>query len=109
MKYCSRIVLVDNDLEVFTPEAVELIKLIDTLKSVKAAASTLKISSAKAWKYIRAIEKCLGESAIVKTRGVDIDGYHVHISPSCRSLLEKYDNFLKQSEAAIKKNFDLIF
>ena len=109
MKYCSRIVLVDNENEFFTPEAVELIKLIDTQKSIKAAADVMKISDGEAKKYIKAIEKYLGESAVVKTRGADVDGYNVHISPACRSLLEKYENFLKQSEAAIKKNFDLIF
>ena len=48
MKYCSRIVLVDNENEFFTPEAVELIKLIDTQKSIKAAADVMKISDGPA-------------------------------------------------------------
>ena len=108
MEYCSRIVLIDKGAEVFGPEAMELVKLVDTQKSIKDAASTMKISSAKAWKYIRAIEQYLGESAIVKSRG-GADSYNVHISPACRSLLEKYESFEKQSQEATEKFFKQIF
>lgn len=108
MEFCSRIVLVDKGAEVFGPEAKELVKLIDTQKSIKGAAATMKISTAKAWKYIRAIEKCLGEAAVVKSnRGTD--GYTVHISPACRSLLEKYESFEKKSQGATEEFFKQIF
>lgn len=108
MEYKSRIVLVDKEAEVFGPEAMELIKLIEIQKSVGAAADVMKISTAKAWKYIRTIEKALGEAAVVKNnRGTD--KYTVHISPACRSLLEKYENFKKKSEAAIQKYYEQIF
>ena len=108
MDYCSRIILIDKDTEVFGPEAMELIKLIDTQKSIKGAAATMKISNAKAWKYIRAVEKTLGEAAVVKRAG-GADSYNVHISPACRSLLEKYENFVKKSDEATKKFFNQIF
>lgn len=108
MNYNSRIVLVEDNVEVMGPEALELIKLIDTQKSVGAAAATLKISTARAWKYIRAIEKHLGESAVVKNnRGTD--NYTTHISPACRAFVEKYENFIKKNETAIAKNFEQIF
>ena len=90
------------------PEAMKLIKLIDEQKSIKSAASIMKISTARAWKYIRAVEKTLGESAVVKSASV-VDSYSIHISPACRNLLDKYEKFLKQSEAAVKKNYDVIF
>ena len=108
MEYCSRIVLVDKDAEVFGPEAMELIKLIDTEKSIKGAAATMKISTAKAWKYIRAIEKYLDEGAIVKSHS-NVDNYSVHISPACRNLLEKYENFVAKSAAATDVYFKQIF
>ena len=108
MEYKSRIVLVDKEAEVFGPEAMELIKLIDIQKSVGAAADAMKISTAKAWKYIRTIEKSLGEAAVVKT-DTGKDKYKVHISPACRGLLEKYENFKKKSEAAIQKYYEQIF
>lgn len=108
MEYCSRIVLVDKGVEVFGPEAKELIKLIDTQKSIKGAAATMKISTARAWKYIRAIEKAIGEGAIVKNnRGAD--SYNVHISPACRNLLEKYESFEKQCQGAAEEYFKQIF
>ena len=108
MNFNSRIVLVDKEAEVFGPEAMELIKLVDIQKSVKAAAEAMKISTAKAWKYIRAIEKHLGESAVVKNnRGTD--KYNIHISPACRSLLEKYESFIKKSEAAIEEYYKQSF
>ncbi len=109
MDYCSRIVLVDNGVEVFSREAMELVKLIDTEKSIKDAASTLKISTAKAWKLIRAIEKGLGEKAVVKSRTDGVDGYNVHISPACRNLLEKYSAFESKSQEAIKAFYNQIF
>ena len=108
MEYCSRIVLINKGVEVFGPEAMELVKLIDTQKSIKGAAATMKISSARAWKYIRAIEQYIGEGAIVKSnRGAD--NYSVHISPACRSLLEKYEAFVKKSAAATDEFFKQIF
>ena len=108
MEYKSRIVLVDKEAEVFGPEAMELIKLIEIQKSVGAAADVMKISTAKAWKYIRTIEKAIGETAVVKNNR-STDKYTVHISPACRSLLEKYENFKKKSEAAIQKYYEQIF
>ena len=108
MEYCSRIVLIDNDVEFFGPEALELVKLIDTEKSIEDAAKTLKISKAKASKYIKAVENYLREPAIVKSRK-SADSYNVHISPACRDLVDKYENFLAKNEEAIKKNFEQIF
>ncbi len=109
MDYCANIVLVEKGAEVFSAETLELLKLIDTEKSIKGAAASMKISSAKAWKMIRAIEKCLGESAVVKSRSEGVDGYNVHISPACRGLLSKYEDFNKKSQAAVKELFDRIF
>ena len=108
MEFCSRIVLIDKGAEVFGPEAMELVKLIDTEKSIKGAAATMKISNAKAWKYIRAIEQYLKEAAVVKSRS-NVDSYSVHISPACRSLLEKYEDFVKKSNAATEEFFKQVF
>ena len=109
MEYCSRIDLVENGSVFFDKEAMELLKLIDTEKSIDDAAKTLKISTAKAKRIIKAIEKALGEKAVIKTRNAGVDGYNVHISPACRGLLEKYAEFTKKSEEAIKKVFNQIF
>ena len=109
MEYCSRIALVDNGAEFFNAEAMKLLNLIDTEKSIKDAASTMKISTAKAWKIIRAIEKHLGEAAVVKSRSEGIDGYRVHISPACRGLLAKYAEFNEKSQAAVKEIFNRVF
>ena len=108
MKYCARIVLTENGSEVFGPESMELLKCIDTQKSVKEAAATLKISTAKAWKMIRAMEKNLKASAVVKSRG-GADNYDIHISPAARKLLEKYEDFEKKSQDAIADFFKQIF
>jgi molybdate transport system regulatory protein len=108
MKYCARIVLTENGSEVFGPEAMELLKCIDTQKSVKEAAATLKISTAKAWKMIRAMEKNLKASAVVKSRG-GADSYDIHISPAARNLLEKYEDFEKKSQDAIEDLYKQIF
>lgn len=108
MNYCSRIVLIEKDAEIIGPEVLELVNLIDTEKSIEDAASTLKISKAKASKYIKAIEKHIGEPAIVKSRR-SADSYNVHISPACRDFVGKYSEFLKKNEEAIKRNFELIF
>ena len=108
MKYCARIALTETGSEVFGPEAMELLKCIDTQKSVKDAAATLKISTAKAWKLIRAMEKHLREPAVVKSRG-GVDSYDVHISPAARKLLEQYCEFSSKSEEAIAALYKQIF
>lgn len=108
MEYCSKIVLIENDAEIIGEEALELVKLIDTEKSIEDAAKTLKISKAKAHRYIKAIAKHIGQPAIVKSRK-GADSYNVHISPACRDFVGKYAKFLKKNEEAIKKNYDLIF
>ncbi|MBQ6672845.1 MAG: LysR family transcriptional regulator [Spirochaetales bacterium] len=108
MKYCARIALTESGSEVFGPETLELLKCIDTQKSVKEAASTLKISTAKAWKLIRAMEKHLKEPAVVKSRG-GADSYDVHISPAARKLLEKFEDFEKKSQSAIADFYKQIF
>ena len=108
MDYIAKVVLVEDNVEVMGPEALELIKLIDTEKSIKAAASTMKISTAKAWKYIRAIEKHLGEAAVRKNNRGE-DNYNIHISPACRAFIEKYENFIKKNETAIAKNYEQFF
>ena len=69
----------------------------------------MKISTARAWRIIRAIEKHLGEAAVVKARNAGADGYNVHISPACRGLLAKYAEFNEKSQAAVKEIFDRVF
>ncbi len=108
MKYCARIALTENGAEVFGPEAMELLKLIDTQKNVKEAAASMKISAAKAWKLIRAMEKHLREPAVVKSRS-GADNYDVHISPAARKLLEKYADFGKKCDEAISEFYKQIF
>lgn len=109
MDYCAKIVLVENGAVCFDKEAMDLLKLIDQEKSIDGAADTLKISTAKAKRIIKAIEKALGEKAVLKARNAGVDGYNVHISPACRGLLDKYAEFYKQSNAAVKEIFDKIF
>ena len=109
MDYKAKFELVDNGKASFCHEAMELVKCIDIQKSVKEAAVPLDISTAKAWKYIRAIEKYLREAAIVKSKKGGSDDYDVHISPACRGLLEKYAAFEAKSEEAVKEIFDQIF
>ena len=109
MNYTVKIALEEKGDVFFCSHVMELIKYIDLEKSVKEAAKSMNITTAKAWKMIRGIEKALGEKAVVKTRTAGVDGYNVHISPACRSILEKYADFKEKSEAAIKDLFNQIF
>ena len=110
MDYTAKFELVDKGTSVFSHEVMELVKSIDIEKSIGAAAKTQGISTAKAWKMIRGIEKVLGEAAIIKSRkGSAVDNYNVHISPACRGLLEKYANFEAKSEEAVQIIFAQYF
>ena len=109
MNYKVNVELVEKEAAFFCHEAMELIKYVDIQKSVKEAAKSMGMSSAKAWKIIRGIEKALGESAVVKTKTNGVDGYNVHISPACRKLLEKYSEFESKLDVAAKALFNQIF
>ncbi len=109
MNYKVNVELVENEAAFFCHEAMELIKNVDIQKSIKDAAKSMNISSAKAWKIIRGIEKALGEPAVVKSRSEGVDGYRVHISPACRKVLEKYAEFEAKLDVAAKALFNQIF
>lgn len=109
MEYKATIELINDGTAFFCPDVLKLIKLIDEQKSVKAAADIMKISPARAWKMIRTVEAAIGETAVFKARNAGVDKYLVHISPACRNLVDKYAEFEKKSQEAVKKIFGQIF
>ena len=108
MNYNATIVLIDKETPFFCKEVMELIKNIDQLKSVHEAAKIVGVSSAKAWKMIRRVERALGEPAVRKQR-IGADPYKIHISPACRGLLEKYAEFEAKSQEAVSNIYKQIF
>ncbi len=108
MEYKATIELVKEGTTFFNADALKLIKLVDDLKSVKAAAEAMKISTSKAWKMIRTVEAAIGQTAVFKARG-GVDNYRVHISPACRDIVDKYAEFEKKSQEAVDKIFSQVF
>ena len=109
MEYKATIELVNEGTPFFCTDVLKLIKLIDELKSVREAAEIMKITPSKAWKMIRTVEAALGETAVFKARNAGVDKYTVHISPACRNLVEKYTEFEKKSQEAVKKIYGQVF
>ena len=109
MEYKATIELIKEGDTFFCTDTLKLIRLIDEQKSVRAAAEIMKITPSKAWKMIRTVEAALGETAVFKARNAGVDKYLVHISPACRNLVEKYAEFEKKSQEAVRKIFGQIF
>ena len=87
MEIRHKIWLERNDKTIFGRGREELLRSIDELHSLYAAAKKLKMSYRAAWGRLKASEARLG----LKLTCSDGQGRGMHLTPEARELLEKFD------------------
>lgn len=83
----------------------KLLRMIDELGSLKAAAENLGVSYRKAWGDIKESEELLGYSLTEKTRG-GVGGGNSVLTSKAKNLLEAYDALHKKMDTAIEDAYD---
>ncbi len=106
MDFAAKIVLFEGECRFFGPGVRDLLRYIDSEKSVKHASTRMKISYSKAWKMINNVEKALGEPAVVRTHGGADGGGSAQLTEAGRRLLERYESFERQSNDSLRHLFE---
>ena len=93
--------LEDNDDKIIlNSEGFGLLKTIDRLNSIVAAAQELKISYRKAWGIINKVEKNIGFPLVIKKRGGSEGGY-TELSAEGHELIDGYSKLTVHFDGAI--------
>jgi molybdate transport system regulatory protein len=93
--------LEDNDEKIIlNSEGFELLKTIDRMNSIVAAAQELKISYRKAWGIINKVEKNIGFPLVIKKRGGSEGGY-TELSEEGHELIDGYSKLTVHFDGAI--------
>lgn len=85
-----------------------LLRLIDELGSINAAARRMGLTYRRAWSSLRAMEEKLGSPLVLREKGGSGGGSSV-ITPEARELLEKFDILRRGLNQAVDRRFDEIF
>lgn len=83
-------VWLDQDGKVFGEGPLELLKGVDSTKSLRQASAQMGMSYSKAWSLIRRIEEKLG-FALLERRVGGRAGGGSELTPMARLLMEKYE------------------
>ena len=103
MKIRHKIWLERNEKPLFGRGREELLRSIDELHSLYAAAKKLKMSYRAAWGRLKASEARLG----VKLTCSDGQGKGLHLTPEAKDLLEKFDRLEHDVESFLDDYADI--
>jgi molybdate transport system regulatory protein len=103
MKIRHKIWLERNEKTIFGRGREELLRSIDELHSLYAAAKKLKMSYRAAWGRLKASEARLG----VKLTCSDGQGKGLHLTPEAKDLLEKFDRLEHDVESFLDDYADI--
>lgn len=108
MKIKSKIWLEKDNKMVFGTGKSLILKAVDETGSLNQAAKKLNMSYRHAWSYIRSIERRLGNTLIIKTKGGKGGGGAV-LTEYAKKLLEKFDIFEKKIKKIVDEKAGKIF
>lgn len=83
---------------------LRLLKTIDQLKSIRAAAIHLNISYRKAWGDLRSLEQLLDTKMLNKVRGGATGGNSL-LTEDAKKLVKAFDQLNKNVEKLLKKEY----
>ena len=93
-----------SDQKCFGPGVSQLLKRVDELHSLRAAAMSLSMAYSKAWTIIKNSEKALGFSLLDSTTGGK-GGGGAALTPEGARLLRAYDTFCSRLHDAADELF----
>jgi molybdate transport system regulatory protein len=98
----------DHNGKAFGEGPLELLKRVESTKSLHEAAHQMGMSYSKAWKLIQTMEKRLGFSLLDKKIG-GLSGGGSRVTPKCKELMERYERFETDVRRAIEKAYQKHF
>jgi len=86
------------------PGVVQLLHAVDATGSVKAACERIGLSYTKGWRLIHTLEAELGSPCVARRAG-GVGGGRASTTPECRALLERFEAFTAEVDAAVDALF----
>lgn len=93
-----------TDKKCFGPGVAMLLRRVDRLRSLRAAAMDMDMAYSKAWTILREAERGLGFKLLHSTTGGK-NGGGATLTPEGRGMLEAYDRFEAELKAAGEELF----
>lgn len=97
-----------TDQKCFGPGVVQLLKRVDELHSLRAAAMSISMAYSKAWTVIRGAEEGLGFKLLASNIGGRNGGGAV-LTDEARQMLTAYDEYCEKLRAYGEKLFEETF
>jgi molybdate transport system regulatory protein len=85
-----------------------LLRLIDELGSINAAARRMGLTYRRAWSFLQAMEEKLGAPLVLREKGGSGGGSSA-ITAEARELLEKFDRLHQGLNTAVDQKFSEVF
>nr|NLI48859.1 LysR family transcriptional regulator [Propionibacterium sp.] len=86
------------------PGVVELLEAIASTGSVKQACQQIGLSYTKGWRLVHTLEAELGFACVARQQG-GIGGGRASLTPECRALLDRFEDFTAQVDASVAALF----
>lgn len=93
-----------NEEKCFGPGIAQLLELVETRRSLRAAAQSMHMAYSKAWTTVRSCEAALGFQLLVYTTGGK-NGGGASLTPEARALLSAYRAYCQ----ALREQADRLF
>lgn len=97
-----------TDQKCFGPGVVQLLKRVDELHSLRAAAMSISMAYSKAWTVIRGAEEGLGFKLLASNIG-GRNGGGAALTDEARQMLTAYDEYCEKLRAYGEKLFEETF
>ncbi len=97
-----------TDQKCFGPGVAQLLKKVDELHSLRAAAMSMSMAYSKAWTVIRGAEEGLGFKLLTSTAGGKHGG-GAALTDEARLMLAAYDEYCEKLRAYGEKLFEQTF
>ena len=95
-------VWLDREGKAFGDGPDKLLRRIEAVGSLHRAAADIKMSYRKAWLMLRGVEQHLGYPLLDRKVG-GVSGGGSRLTPEARDLMERYEAFKKEVEAALQQ------
>ena len=93
-----------TDRQCFGPGVAELLRRVDEVHSLRAAAAAMEMAYSKAWKIIKSCEEALGCKLLLSAAGGRNGGGAV-LTPEARQFLEAYEACCRELRAYADQRF----
>ena len=97
-----------TDRKCFGPGVAQLLKLVDELHSLRAAALSMSMAYSKAWTVVRNAENGLGFHLLTSTAGGKHGGV-AELTDEARQMIAAYDAYCEKLRAYGEKLFEETF